>query len=115
MSLESIYEEYNNSRKEYIKLVEDLANNNLSDFNDETLKFLKGYKEKFGVLMEKASEIEINNENAINLKDLKYLILDTIFLSSDLMYFYELKEVERFKMRVINFINKQRRVEFGMK
>ena len=113
MNLQNVYEEYNNTSKEYINLINNILKDDLKEFNYETLVSLKEYKEKFEVLMERASEIITGDENEINLKDLKYLILDTIFLSSDLMYFYDLKETERFKMRFANFLNKRRRAEFG--
>ena len=46
-----------------------------------------------------------------NLNELKYLIVDTLFLTFDLNNFYKLKEFERFKMRFANYVNKRRRDE----
>lgn len=114
MSLVNIYEEYNIASKEYLNLVNNLADNNLEDFNDKTLNKLESYKCKFEKIMEKASEEIVLEKDEVNLKDLKYLVLDNLFLASDLKYFYELKEVERFKMRLANYVNKKRRAEFGV-
>ena len=48
-----------------------------------------------------------------DLRDLKYLIVDSFFLLIDLENFYKYKEFERFKMRAVNHINKRRRASFA--
>ena len=39
-------------------------------------------------------------------------IMDGLLLSIDLLRFYESKQVERFKMRAVNYINKERMKKF---
>lgn len=109
MSLVKIYEEYNIVNEEYLNLANKLALEGLDNFNNETLDRLNVYKEKFGNLMERINEEDLSAEDENNIKDLKYLVLDGIFLASDLAGFYSINEKERFKMRLANYINKMRR------
>ncbi|MEG0295086.1 MAG: hypothetical protein RR620_00125 [Clostridium sp.] len=112
MDLLSTYEEYTEFQKEYVIFIEELFNSNLNVYSEDvTIKRLTEAKKKFELLMDKSSEIVIESKDADNLKDLRYLIVDALFLSTDLLGFYQYKEVERFKMRVNNYINKLRRSE----
>lgn len=75
---------------------------------------LANAKETFEGLMEKVSTLEVEEAQQENLKDLKYLIMDALFFASDLVNFYKHQELSRFKMRVLNALNKKRRSElFG--
>lgn len=109
MSLVKIYEEYNIVNEEYLNLANKIALKGLDNFNNETLERLNVYKEKFGNLMERINAEDLSEEDEDNIKDLKYLVLDGIFLASDLAGFYSINEKERFKMRLANYINKMRR------
>lgn len=111
MSLVKIYEEYNIVNEEYLNFANEIALEGLDNFNNETLERLSVYKEKFGNLMERINEEDLSEEDETNIRDLKYLILDGIFLSSDLAGFYSINEKERFKMRLANYINKMRRAK----
>ncbi|MDY6012570.1 hypothetical protein [Clostridium sp.] len=114
MSLVMIYEEYNIINKDFLEFANKIAEESLENYSDEKLEKLKEYKEKFEEIMEKSSELVVSEENEINLNDLRYLVLDSLFLAADLSNFYHYKEVERFKMRIANYINKRRRAEFGI-
>ena len=109
MSLVKIYEEYNIVNEEYLNLANKVALEGLDNFNNETLDRLNVYKEKFGNLMERINEEDLSTEDENNIKDLKYLVLEWIFLASELAGFYSINEKERFKMRLANYINKMRR------
>lgn len=109
MSLVKIYEEYNIVNEEYLNLANKVALEDLDNFNNKTLERLNIYKEKFGNLMERINGEDLSEEDENNIKDLKYLVLDGIFLASDLAGFYSINEKERFKMRLANYINKMRR------
>ena len=54
-------------------------------------------------------QVEVEEKDIDNLRDLNYLALDTLFLTMDLKNFYKLGESERFKMRAVNYINKRSR------
>lgn len=113
MSLLLIYEEYNNLNKQYLDFINNVINENLEEYSDSILKALKEYKVKFEEILGKTTLEDETSENEDNLNDLKYLVLDSLFLAADLANFYSYKEKERFKMRVVNYINKKRRAEFG--
>lgn len=111
MDILEIYEEYKKLNKEYVKYNEALLETKFTDNKDESVvDTLKDFKEKFEELKIKSDELDDNNDE-VNLKDLQYLIVDAIFVSYDLINFYIGGHIERFKMRITNYINKMRRVE----
>lgn len=112
MNLVQVYEKYKAVNDEYSKFIENLIN---SDFikENEISKKLDSYNNTIQCLKVDADSIE--SEDKDNLNDLNYLIMDLIFLSIDLINFYNYKEVERFKMRATNYVNKQRRKELFTK
>lgn len=111
MDILEIYEEYKKLNKEYVKYNEALLETKFTDNKDESVvDTLKDFKEKFEELKIKSDELDDNNDE-VNLKDLQYLIVDAIFVSYDLINFYTGGHIERFKMRITNYINKMRRVE----
>ena len=101
MELVNIYDEYREVNKNYVDFIEELVNKNFEGFSED---FVMGN-------LVKADDLQVEEENKDNLKDLKYLIVDTLFLTFDLNNFYKLKEFERFKMRFANYVNKRRRDE----
>lgn len=112
MDLLSTYEEYTAFQKEYVNFIDELFNSNITAYSEEVItKRLTEGKEKFESLMDQSNDIVIEVNDTDNLKDLRYLIVDALFLSTDLLGFYQYKEIERFKMRVNNYINKLRRAE----
>ena len=115
MELVNSYACYREEYNAYLKLVEQLVETDLSNCVEaEVTSRLSKTKETFETLIEKVSNMEVSEAEEENLKDLKYLIMDALFLASDLDNFYKHKELGRFKMRVLNALNKKRRAElFG--
>lgn len=113
MDLLAIYEEYVEINKDYISLIEYLVNTDFKDTDEEeiSLKLYKAQKE-FERLMRESEVCTVGEENQTNLQDLCYLVVDALFLSTDLNHFYMNRELGRFKMRAINYLNKRNRAEF---
>ena len=112
MSLISTYEDYTKINSEFINFIDRLVINNFTTFTEEQIKMnlsiaLKNYED----LKFKSDEITTDSENEVNLNYLRYLIMSGLFLVSDLIHFYNLKELERFKMRAVNYINNSRRAK----
>ena len=112
MSLVSTYENFSKINTEFIDFIDELIINNFNNITDEKIKMnlsiaLKNYED----LKYESDEIATDNENEVNLNDLRYLIMSGLFLVSDLIHFYNLKELERFKMRAVNYINNSRRAK----
>ncbi|MGL4992054.1 MAG: hypothetical protein ACRC57_12995 [Sarcina sp.] len=112
MDLVSLYNEYVKISEQYINYIYELSGDDLGDCNNENIQDkLKSYQIKFEDMMIKANVLEVDDENKNNLQDLKYLVMDTLLAATDITAFYNYKEVERFKMRAVNFVNKRRRAE----
>ena len=110
MSLISTYEKFTHINEEFIEFIDKLVGNNFKSFTDDQIKMnlniaLKNYEK----LKFESDEIQVEEANKNNLNDLRYLIMSALFLVSDLIHFYNLKEYERFKMRAVNYINNSRR------
>lgn len=113
MSLISTYEEYVKVNGAYVESINEIVSNNFNGYTEENiLKKLGDGKNKFEELREKLDEEEVLNEEIDNLQDLKYLVIDGLFLSIDLFNFYNCKELERFKMRFVNYVRKRRVADF---
>lgn len=112
MDLINTYEEYKNTNERYAVFINGLIDSDLSNKDEAIINELTEYQNKFEQLKIKCDGIVVEAENENNLKDLKYLIVDTLFLTLDLAHFYGIGEIERFKMRAINYLNKKRRAEF---
>lgn len=76
------------------------------------MKNLVKGKEKFQELMNAVDKIEVEEEDGLYLKDVKYGLVDGLFLAIDLYNFYYSKQLERFKMRGVNYIRKGRVTSF---
>ncbi|MBO3364880.1 hypothetical protein JJB73_07950 [Clostridium perfringens] len=112
MELVNIYDEYREVNKNYVDFIEELVNKNFEGFSEDfVMGNLENFQNFIGDLKVKADDLQVEEENKDNLKDLKYLIVDTLFLTFDLNNFYKLKEFERFKMRFANYVKKRRRDE----
>ena len=80
----------------------------------EELNLFQYAKKKFEDFMEQSGVIEVEEEQEANYKDLRYLVMDILFLANDLAHFYKCDELGRFKMRALNYFNKRRRADmFG--
>lgn len=107
--LSNIFEEYIKVNKEYTVFINEIVNNNFSNYTqDEIMTRLIEAKNKFEKLMSDADECTNEEEDGLFLKDVKYSIVDGLFLTIDLYNFYNSKELERFKMRAVNYIRKGR-------
>lgn len=112
MDLIRTYEEYNKINNEYIEFINELVNTDVEMGNDDKiLELLVKAQKDYEELMIEAEKIVVEEKDEINLKDLKYLLMDGIFISSDLVAFYKHKQAERFKMRAVNYINKKRKAD----
>lgn len=112
MELLNRYNEYTALNKEYLEFVEQLIETEFEKFSEEDIKsYLKETENRMQCLMENISDLKVEIEQETNLKDLKYLVMDSVFLLGDLIHFYQLGELGRFKMRALNAINKKRRAE----
>lgn len=112
MDLLNTYEEYKNYKNQYVVFIEELFNSNLKAYSREiTLKKLEEAFKTFEMFNSRTDDMKVEEKDEENLRDLRYLIFDSLLLSSDLLKFYKYNEVERFKMRTINYINKVRRDE----
>ena len=110
MSLISTYEKFTHINEEFIEFIDKLIGNDFKSFTDDQIKMnlniaLKNYEK----LKFESDEIQVEEDNKNNLNDLRYLIMSALFLVSDLIHFYNLKEYERFKMRAVNYIKNSRR------
>lgn len=113
MTLVEIYEKYNKISKDYLNFIEELIENNLGGYNQEFIKErLNDFQNYFEEVKMITDKIEVNEDELDNLRDLNYLVVDSLFLALDLAHFYKYNEVERFKMRAFNYLNKKRRNEF---
>lgn len=113
MNLNDIFNEYITVNSEYVKFVNDIINKNFEGYEEEEImNILTESKQKFERLMEETNKVEIEEENGIFLKDVKYSVMDGLFLAIDLYNFYYSKQLERFKMRGVNYIRKGRVTSF---
>lgn len=112
MDLINAYESYKEFNKNFVDFINDLITNDFSNVDKTTIidKLLAG-KEFFSNLQVQCETIDIESKDMNNLKDLQYLLTDGLFLTIDLINFYNLNEYDRFKMRASNYINKGRLTE----
>lgn len=111
--LSEIFNKYVEINSEYVKYINDIVNNNFVGYLEEEImnKLVEG-KKNFEELMSQIDKCENEEENGLFLKDIKYSIVDGLFLTIDLYNFYNSKELERFKMRAVNYIRKGRVTSF---
>lgn len=111
MELVRIYEEYTALNGQYAAFLEQLIGAEEMVKDEAVLSELGKTKDQLEALMAQSSGLEIDGANEQNLNDLKYLVTDVYFLAMDLEHFYKHNEMGRFKMRVLNYLNKKRRAE----
>lgn len=113
MDLFEIYKNFNLANREYINFIDGLIKNDLGNCdNKEVENDLLAGKNRFEFLKIMVDDVVITEENQETLGKLKYYIVDGLFLSVDLLNFYETKQKERFQMRAVNYINKDRMQQF---
>lgn len=113
MELISIYEKYTDLNEGYVALLERLVDTDFAGDQAAIKQQLIKTKEQFEVMMEQTAALEVEQDQEQNLQDLKYLLTDSLFLSIDIVSFFEYEAYGRFKMRVLNYVNKKRRSEFN--
>lgn len=112
MELLELYNSYKNTHKDYVSCINDLFEEDFEVIKTDKVEMnLKKFKEEFEEIMYRCNKMEVEQENVDNLNDLKYLVLDSIFLSNDLYGYFVGGHKERFKMRISNYLNKLRREE----
>ncbi|WP_293983568.1 hypothetical protein [uncultured Clostridium sp.] len=111
--LGEIFNKYVELNGQYVKFVNEIVNNNFENYSEEEImnKLVDG-KKNFEDLMSQIDECKNDEEDGLFLKDVKYSIVDGLFLTIDLYNFYNSKELERFKMRAVNYIRKGRVTSF---
>ena len=114
MEINKIYYEFTIANREYIDFITNLSNTLVECGNEDMKNTLLASKNKFEFIKIRIDDIEINENNNERLKHLKYIIMDAIFVTVDLLNFYSTNQVERFKMRAVNYINKDRMQKFIM-
>lgn len=113
MTLLEAYKEFSKINNEYITYINTLANGELGNCDDkEVIDTLLGSKNMYEFLKIKVDDYDFKDDSISAVRQLKMYILDGLLLSIDLLRFYESKETERFKMRAINYINKERMKRF---
>lgn len=115
MQLLEIYEAYKEESKAYLDWIEELVEQDFEGYTKEEISSKLSYaKKKFEDFMEQSGVIEVEEKQEANYKDLRYLVMDILFLANDLAHFYKCDELGRFKMRALNYFNKRRRADmFG--
>lgn len=109
MDLLNVYENYKDFNKNFVNFINNIIINNFSNTNKTDIlnKLIEG-RDFFSDLKKQCETINIESKDIDNLKDLQYLVVDGLFLTIDLINFYNLEEYDRFKMRASNYINKDR-------
>ena len=114
MELTTLYETYKTLSGPYEQHLEILANQEVIKQSPDTFSYLINTKDKLEEMMNRVSELEVNEENKENLQDFKYLLSNSYFLSVDVSHFYEYQQEGRLKLRILNYLNNKRRDEmFG--
>ncbi len=112
MGLVELYQSYSEINRDYMTFIEETVSTDFKNNQpEEILQLLTQAKKGFEELMAASNEIELREADETNFKDLKYLLVDALFLAIDLLDFYKVGEEGRFKMRVLNHLNKKRRAE----
>lgn len=100
------YEKFSMLNNDLIKYLNELITNNFKNLNNEDIIVdLERILHDIEVLKFKSDEISVHNMDIDKVNDLRYSIMNSLFLISDLLHFYKLNEIERFKMRIVNYIN----------
>ena len=100
------YEKFSMLNNDLIKYLNELITNNFKNLNNEDIIVdLERILHDIEVLKFESDKISISNMDSDKVNNLRYSIMNSLFLISDLLHFYKLNEIERFKMRIVNYIN----------
>ncbi len=111
MELSNMYESYKSIITAYDARLEEISSQENIEQSPEIFSYFRNTKDKFEQMMDMVSEIEEDENNETDLKDFKYLLTNTYFLSLDVSHFYEYNEMGRLKLRILNYLNNKRRQE----
>lgn len=113
MDLAQVYENYRSLNNKLQEFLEQFIQTTEVKCEDIKITF-EDVKVGIEQLLETATSLEVEEEHEADLKDLKYLLTDTLFLLMDLINFCTYNELGRCQMRAINYLGKRKRVEiFG--
>lgn len=113
INLVEIYENYRSLNNKLQEFLEEFIRTEEVKCEDIKITF-EDVKVGIEQLLETASTLVVDEEYDRDLKDLKYLLTDTLFLLMDLINFCTYNELGRCQMRAINYLGKRKRVEvFG--
>lgn len=114
MELITVYNTYSQTNKKLIEWLDKQVAIDFDDNQEVIADYLKNIKVTLENLLQQTESMEVEETYKKDLKDLQYLVADTLFLTDDLRSYYQYKEIGRLKMRAINYMNKRRRAElFG--
>ena len=112
MGLVELYQSYSEINRDYMTFIEETVSTDFKNNQpEEILQLLTQAKKGFEELMAASNEIELREADETNFKDLKYLLVDALFLAIDLLDFYKAGEEGTFKMRLLNHLKKKRRAQ----
>lgn len=113
MILVEVYENYKNLNAKLQEYLEVLIQT--EELNGvEIIQTLEHIKNEIEGMLDISAELVVVPKSEADLKDLKYLLTDTLFLLLDLINFCNHNELGRCRMRAINYLGKRKRVEvFG--
>ena len=113
INLVEIYENYRSLNNKLQEFLEQFIQTEEVECEDIKMTF-EDVKVGIEQLLEEAAILVVDEEHERDLKDLKYLLTDTLFLLMDLINFCKHNELGRCQMRAINYLGKRKRVEvFG--
>lgn len=100
------YEQFSILNNELITYLNELISDDLKEKNrDEIISKFDRVLNDIEELKFKSDEIVAVGVELDKVNNLRYSIMNSLFLISDLLHFYKLNEIERFKMRAVNYIN----------
>lgn len=102
----NVYEKFSVLNNELITYLNELISDDLKEKREDEII------SKFDKILSDIEELKFESDEIVavgfeldKVNNLRYSIMNSLFLISDLLHFYKLNEIERFKMRAVNYIN----------
>ena len=111
MEIVQIYESYKKMNRKLEEYLQNWVENQVEIEAFNFQEILNDTKEELERLLDNITDKMEKTEEEQNIKDLKYLMMDTMFLVMDLLHLSNYNEMGRCKMRAINYLGKRRRGE----
>lgn len=109
MSILLLKDKIDQVNMENVQFVKELIKSEFTAMSeDAVLQELMKRKEACIAVMEETNAIEEEQEQGVFLKDVQYVIVEGIFFMTDLYNFYHAGNKERFKLRVENYVRRER-------